>query len=66
MKKILKKVLKVILIVLVIFIVGGIVGDLFWALLFPTGYTEEELRIFCNSNDRSEFGLDFAQCMTVW
>ena len=66
MKKLLKKVLKVILIVLVILIVGGIVVDIFWEILNTSGYTEEELRIFCNSNDRSEFGLDFAQCMTVW
>ena len=66
MKKLLKKVLKVILKVLVIFIVIGIVGDIFWEIANTSGYTEEELRIYCNSNNLSEFGLDFAQCMTVW
>ena len=52
-----KKVLKVILKVLVIFIVIGIVGDIFWEIANTSGYTEEELRIYCNSNNLSEFGL---------
>ena len=67
MKKLLKKVLKVILIVLVIFIVLGIVRDIFWEIFFPTGYTDEELRILCNSNDYYELGKDaMFVCMRVW
>ena len=63
----LKKVLKVILKVLVIFIVIGIVGDLFLHILFPTVYTDEELRIICNSHDYDELGKDaLFVCMRVW
>jgi hypothetical protein len=67
MKKLLKKVLKVILKVLVILIVIGIVGDIFWDILFPTGYTDEELRILCNSHDYDKLGKDaLFVCMRVW
>ena len=67
MKKLLKKFLKVILIVLVIFIVLGIVREIFWAILFPTSYTYEELRIICNSRDYDKLGKDaLFVCMRVW
>ena len=67
MKKLLKKVLKVILKVLVIFIVISIVGDLFLHILFPTVYTDEELRILCNSHDYDKLGKDaLFVCMRVW
>ena len=67
MKKILKKFLKVILKVLVILIVIGIVGDIFWEILFPSSYTDEELRILCNSHDYDKLGKDaLFVCMRVW
>ena len=68
MKKLLKKFLKVILKVLVILIVIGIVGDFFLHILFPTGYTDEELRIICNSHDRAVVlgYYDLFICMRVW
>ena len=67
MKKLLKKVLKVILKVLVILIVIGIVGEIFWEILFPSSYTDEELRIICNSWDYDKLGKDaLFICMKVW
>ena len=63
----LKRVLKVILKVLVILIVIGIVGDIFWGILFPSVYTDEELRIICSSNDYYALGKDrMFICMRVW
>ena len=66
MKKLVKKVLKVILIVLAIFIAFSFCLYILFELLNTSGYTEEELRVYCNSDDPSEFGLDILKCMTVW
>ena len=68
MKKLLKKVLKVILKVLVILIIVSIVGDfIIFEILLPTSYTDEELRIICNSHDYDKLGKDaLFVCMRVW
>ena len=67
MKKILKKVLKLILIVLAIFIAFSFCLYILFELLNTSGYTEEQLRVFCNDSTKmEEMNLTILQCMTVW
>jgi ascorbate-specific PTS system EIIC-type component UlaA len=61
-----EEILTAILIALVIFIVLGIVLAIFLEITDVSGYTNEELRILCNSHDYREFGLDLFHCMKVW
>ena len=65
MKKLVKKVLKVILIVLAIFIAFSFCLYILFEFLNTSGYTEEQLRVFCNDK-MEEMNLTILQCMTVW
>ena len=58
--------LKVLLIALASFLVLCIGGYFLIESFNTSGYTKEQLRVFCNSDKFYELGLTMLQCATVW